>query len=104
MRVLCAAVTFVALLAAVANAQVERRVFFLDNNPDGYGVDRCLAEGEKCGAAVATAYCRARQFNHAVSFHRVERTEITGLTAASSGGATCLDAKCDDYVAIVCSR
>ena len=41
-----------ALLAGQASA--ESRTFIIQNNADGYGVDRCLANGERCGQVVAT--------------------------------------------------
>src|SRR5262249_53223021 len=59
-------------------AQAEKRTFVIANNSDGYGVDRCLAAGATCGAAVATAYCKARDYAEAASFRRVEREEIAG--------------------------
>ena len=33
-------------------------MFIIANDGDGYGVDRCLASGAKCGAVAANAYCR----------------------------------------------
>jgi hypothetical protein len=91
--VLCSA------LVAVVPAQAETHIFVVAANADGYGIDRCLAAGEACGTAVATAYCRARDFEHAVSFRKVARDELTGtVTAATCAGS------CDDYVAIECER
>ena len=49
-------------LCLVDSAQAERRMFIIANDADGYGVDRCLASGAKCGAAAATAYCKTHQF------------------------------------------
>ena len=49
-------------------AQAEKQIFIIANNSDGYGVDRCLASGASCGAAVATAYCQARDYVRAASF------------------------------------
>jgi hypothetical protein len=103
MRILLAIIVAAAALCAATTAQAERRMFIITSNADGYGVDRCLASGEKCGAAVATAYCKSRQFAEAASYRKVDRDEITGAIPASGGGA-CQGGKCDDLVAIVCSR
>src|SRR5262245_8884446 len=91
------------LLCAAAAAQAERRVFIIANNSDGYGVDRCLAGGQACGTAAATAYCRSRDFQHAVSFQKVDKDEITGAVPTNAS-QTCRGGDCDQYVAIVCSR
>ena len=40
-------------------ASAENRTFIIANNSDGYGIDRCLANGESCGASVAAAYCQS---------------------------------------------
>jgi hypothetical protein len=91
----------VLLLCAVSTAQAERRMFIIANNPDGYGVDRCLADGAQCGRAVATAYCRSHQFAIAASYRKVDRDDITGAIPAGDG---CNGGKCDNLVAIVCTR
>ena len=44
------------MLALGVPAAAESRVFIIANHADGYGVDRCLANGERCGVTVATAY------------------------------------------------
>jgi hypothetical protein len=77
-------------------------VFVVANYPDGYGVDRCLSTGESCGKAVATAYCRAREYDKAVSFRRVERGDITGAVPISA--SFCPGSACDEFVAIECTR
>jgi hypothetical protein len=69
------------------------------NNADGYGVDRCLASGARCGTALATAYCRAQDFARAVSFRKIGRTEFAMVASAP----TCRGS-CDDFVAIECGR
>src|SRR5947207_14235004 len=88
-------------LILAASARAETRIFIVANNADGYGVDRCLATGARCGAVAATAYCRAREFAEARSFRRVERGEITGATTAD--GEACRKS-CEEFVAIECSR
>jgi len=80
----------------------ENRTFIIPNNPDGYGLDRCLANGEKCGAAVATSYCQSQSFARANSFQKIEKDEITGAVPTSSRSA-CVGS-CESYVAIICSR
>ena len=102
MRIVLAIAFGLALLFAAMSAKAERRMFII-SNADGYGVDRCLAAGEKCGAAVATAYCKSRQFAEAASFRKVDRDEITGSIPASGAGA-CQGGGCEEFVAIVCSR
>jgi hypothetical protein len=85
----------------MAPALAENRIFIIANNADGYGVDRCLAAGERCGVTVATAYCQSQAFARANSFRKVERGEITG--AVPTGGKVC-SAGCESFVAIECSR
>jgi hypothetical protein len=102
MRQILAGLAFAAILCAGASAQAERRIFIIANNADGYGVDRCLATGATCGVAVATAYCKARDFLQAQSFHKIDREEITG--AVRSGDDSCRGSSCEEFVAIECSR
>ena len=87
---------------SVGVAGAENRTFIIPNNPDGYGVDRCLANGEPCGASVASAYCQSQSFARANSFQRIEKDEITGAVPTSSRSA-CVGS-CESYVAITCSR
>ena len=82
-------------------AGAENRTFIIPNNPD-YGVDRCLANGERCGTAVATTYCQSQAFARANSFQRIEKDEITGAVP-TSGKNACVGS-CDSFVAIICSR
>src|SRR5713101_7295070 len=86
------------LLLTVA-VEAETRTFIVDND-DGYGVDRCLATGASCGSAVASAFCRAREFIAARSYRRVEHSEITGAVPADEACRV----GCDGYVAIECTR
>ena len=91
-----------ALLIGIGPAHSEKRIFIIANNADGYGVDRCLAAGETCGAAAAAAYCKARDFSAAASYRKVDRGEITGAAPASAQG--CGRTGCDEYIAIECTR
>jgi hypothetical protein len=97
MRFLAAALVFAAVLYGNVSVQAENRIFIIANDPDGYGVDRCLATGARCGVAVATAYCRSREFTQAASFRKVERDELTGTIPVGI-------AKSEEFVAIECSR
>ena len=103
MRSVLISLTAVLCLCLVDSAQAERRMFIIANDADGYGVDRCLASGDKCGAAAANAYCKKHEFAEATSYRKVDRDDITGaIPTGGSGG--CQGAKCDDFVAIVCTR
>ncbi len=92
-----------ALVLAASSAHAEKRIFIIANDADGYGVDRCLATGGSCGARVATAYCRSHQYAEAVSFRKVDRDDITGAVP-TSGSDGCHGGKCEDFVAIECTR
>lgn len=91
----------VGLIVAGA-ASAENRTFIIQNNADGYGIDRCLANGERCGTVVATAYCQSQSFALAKSFRKIERDEVTGAVPVSTAKACHGD--CDSLVAIECSR
>jgi hypothetical protein len=98
MRYLVAVVVFAGVILASA-AQAEKRTFIVANNSDAYGVDRCLATGASCGAAVATVYCQLRNYARAESFGKIEREEITGVVPESTGSSDR-----DEFVAIECLR
>jgi hypothetical protein len=98
MRYLFTALVLTAAIVSSA-AQAEKRIFIIANNADGYGVDRCLATGARCGAAVATAYCRSRDFAQAASYRKVDRDEITGAVPSTNGTSGR-----DEFVAIECLR
>lgn len=101
MRPLAAALISAFMIAATG-ASAETRVFIIANQADGYGVDQCLASGEKCGASAARSYCQSRDFAQASSFRRVDPDEITGSVPKT--GVHCTHANCDQYVAITCQR
>jgi len=90
------------LLAAVTTASAESRVFIVANEADGYGVDQCLAKGDRCGASAARSYCQSRDFAQASSYRRVDPDEITG--SVPKAGANCTHSGCSEYVAITCQR
>lgn len=97
-----ASMLFAGLFVATAGAaHADSRVFIIANQPDGYGIDLCLARGESCGAPAARAYCRSRDFAQAVSYRRVDPDEVTGAVPATAG---CSQGVCGEFVAITCQR
>src|SRR5580693_5796034 len=101
MRSISALLTSASLLASSA-AFADSRVFIIENQAEGYGVDQCLAKGEKCGAHAALSYCQSRDFAQASSYRRVDPDEITG--SVPQGSKNCTHAGCNEYVAITCQR
>ena len=91
-----------AFLCTASAASADSRVFIIANQADGYGVDQCLAKGEKCGAHAARSYCQSRDFAEASSYRRVDPDEITG--SVPKAGGSCNHAGCNEYVAITCQR
>jgi len=92
-----------ALLLVVSAAHADSRVFIIANQADGYGVDQCLAKGEKCGAHAARSYCQSREFAQATAYRRVDPDEITG-SVPKAGTDKCTGSTCNEYVAITCQR
>jgi hypothetical protein len=92
-------IRLVVLLCIGGTAHAERRMFIVANDADGYGIDRCLASGAKCGAAAANAYCKMQAFTEAATFHKADRDDITSASATDA----CHGNSCD-VVAIVCTR
>jgi hypothetical protein len=103
MRLVIAASAAAAVLLGSAAAQAEKRMFIIANDADGYGVDQCLTTGAPCGTTVANSYCHSHDYTQALSFRKVDRDDITGAIP-NSGPEACRGSKCDDFVAIVCSR
>ena len=102
MRTLLVGLAAILCIGLIGSAQAERRMFIIANGGDGYGIDRCLATGDKCGAAAANAYCKSNEFASAASYRKVDRDDITGaIPTGGSGG--CRGNTCD-VVAIVCTR
>ena len=101
MRSISALLACLSLLAGSA-AWADSRVFIISNQADGYGVDQCLAKGEKCGAHAAQSYCQSRNFAQATSYRRVDPDEITG--SVPKAGENCGRSVCSEYVAITCQR
>jgi hypothetical protein len=92
-----------ATVLTATSAFADSRIFIIANESDGYGVDQCLAKGERCGAPLANAYCRQRDFSAAAAFRRVEPDEITG-TVPEGNTRQCSGFGCAEYVAITCQR
>src|SRR3954467_12514277 len=113
MRSISALLGLIFVFAASA-ASADSRVFIIANQADGYGVDQCLARGDKCGAPAARSYCQSRDFvqatayrrggfPRATAYRRVDPDEITGAVP-KSGNGSCSGPGCGEYVAITCQR
>ena len=83
-------------------AWADSRVFIVANQPDGYGVDQCLARGEKCGAHAALSYCQSRNFAQVSSYRRVDPDEITGSVPKEH--ENCGRSGRGEFIAITCQR
>ena len=102
MRSLLVSCVVLSLMGQFSAANAEKRIFIIANNADGYGVDRCLARGEKCGQPLATSFCKSRKFTRALSFRKVAKGEITGGVPLDS--YACSGRRCEEFVAIECTR
>ncbi len=91
-----------AVLASALSARAETKIFFVENQPDGYGIDQCLASGANCGKPMASAYCQSRQYGRALSFRKAGPEEMP--EGKASGDAACRASGCIDFVAIECQR
>jgi hypothetical protein len=101
MRKLVIVPTIIVILAWALPAGAETKIFIVENQPDGYGIDQCLATGANCGKPMASAYCQSRQFAQATSFRRAEPDEINVGSASSE---TCRSLGCAGFIAIECER
>lgn len=102
MRSLSAFLTAAFVLTASA-AFADSKVFIIANQADGYGIDQCLANSEKCGASAARSYCQSREFSQATAYRKVDPDEITGSIPKPANGS-CPHGGCNEYVAITCQR
>lgn len=93
-----------ALVCAASAAMADSHVFILENQADGYGVDQCLANSEKCGEHAALSYCRSQNFTQALAYRRLDPDEITGSVPQQAGGGNCSHGLCGEYIAITCQR
>jgi hypothetical protein len=92
-----------AVLLAPAAVLADSRVFIIANQADSYGIDQCLAHGDRCGASAARAYCQSRDFAQATNYRRVDPDEITGAVPHAAN-EKCSGNSCGEYVAITCQR
>jgi hypothetical protein len=88
------------LLSTVAAA--DSRTFVIANWPDGYGIDKCLASGARCGQTIANSYCSAHGYAQAASFRTAEAAEVTG--AVPTVVESSWRARPQAFVAIECTR
>src|SRR6201986_3625360 len=84
-------------------AFADSRVFIIENQADGYGVDQCLAKGDKCGEHAASSYCKSQNFAQALAYRSVDPDEVTGSVPKPAGGH-CAHGLCGEYIAIPCQR
>ena len=97
------ATLFLTLSSLATAAAADSRIFIVANHSDGYGVDKCLASGQSCGAAAARSYCQSHHYAAATEFRRVDADDITG-SVSSNGTSLCSNGICREYVAITCQR
>jgi hypothetical protein len=102
MRTVSVGLAALLCLSLVTLAKAERHMFIVANDADGYGIDRCLAFGEECGAAAANAHCKTQAFIEASTYHKVDRSDIP-VASLSGIPNSCHDNGCN-AVAIVCTR
>ncbi|MBY0382927.1 MAG: hypothetical protein K2W78_13525 [Xanthobacteraceae bacterium] len=89
------------VFAAVSPAFADTRIFLVASQPNEYGIDQCLASGERCGELAARSYCKAHEFKQASSYHLVDPAEVTGSVPVADGPSTIRGV---NYVAITCQR
>ncbi|MFG1465205.1 hypothetical protein V5F77_20175 [Xanthobacter sp. DSM 24535] len=93
-----------ALMLFSSAASAETRIFLIENS-DAYGVDMCLANGERCGEQVATAWCRTHNYSRALDFGRVaDASGIVPIASTQTPRAVCTGSNCPAVVAITCTR
>lgn len=97
------AAVLLAMVAFASEARAETRIFLIDSS-DGYGVDACLATGAPCGERIATAWCRAHDYDRAIDFGRVANDAMTPISSGSVASPACHGPLCPPVVAITCSR
>lgn len=95
-----------ALVLVTGAASAETRIFLIENS-EGYGVDACIANGEPCGEALASAWCRQHNYAGAIDFGQV--TGSTGAqgplrSVSSAPTKSCTGSFCPSMVAITCTR
>ena len=101
MRIFFVSMTVLSLIAGADAALAETKIFIVENQRDGYGVDQCLATGASCGKPVASAYCHSRNYEQAVSFRKIDPEKIAQSGTIEAG---CRSSLCTQFVAIECVR
>jgi hypothetical protein len=102
MRTILISLAVLVDVAFGTSSRAEQQLFLVANDADGYGIDRCLAAGEKCGSAAANAYCRTQAFTAAAKYHKFSRDDLTAAITKDASVA-CQPGACE-IVAIVCLR
>jgi hypothetical protein len=100
MRPWLIALFILALVTGAVSAQAEQRIFIVSSYSNDYRAARCVTDSEKCGEAMAAAYCKSREYARAVSYRKIPPQEITGGVSVSA----CNGGKCEEFVAIECAR
>lgn len=77
---------------------------FLIDASDGYGIDACIASGAACGQAMADAWCRVHDYERAIGFGAVKSDAVLGMVGGAPVRTACYGSKCQDAVAITCTR
>jgi hypothetical protein len=85
---------------AAVPAAAESHTFVLSDISDGYGIDRCLTTGARCGSLLADAYCRSHDFRQAASFRPLAAADITGTLLVAERARPAAGT----LIAIECSR
>ncbi len=94
----------IAGLILAGQASAENRTFIIPNNADGYGIDRCLANGDHCGQAVATNLLPSRSSSRRRSPSAASRGTRSPARCRQAAKNTCTGGSCENFVAITCSR
>ncbi len=78
-------------------------MFIIGANAGGYGVDRCLGPAPNAARPPPTPIAAASSTRPPPPTTRVDRDDITGAIP-SDGSGGCHGGRCDNLVAIVCTR
>lgn len=92
-------------VAHVSATQIVERsqTFVIAAQADGYGIDECLASGDRCGVHAARAYCKSRDFTDASAYRQIDLTEVTA-SVPEFANTSCRGSSCGRPIAITCAR